>query len=152
MVKLPFVVGASQGQNPFWEDEKNVQERVISRCLELMCKLSGLRQDMCNFSEPGVLRSDIDGGILTRSLSPDLQYACRYWVIHLQQSQKDIVDGDATHRFLQKHLLHWLEAMSLMRESSRCVHLLNMLQTLSVIRSVRTLSLLHSTLIGDAVT
>jgi hypothetical protein len=44
------------------------------------------------------------------------------------QSQHNIIDGDTTHIFLQKHLLHWLEVMSLMRESSRCVHLLDSLQ------------------------
>jgi hypothetical protein len=27
-----------------------------------------------------------------------------------------MVDGDTTHLFLQKHFLHWLEAMSLMKD------------------------------------
>jgi hypothetical protein len=85
---------------------------------------------MCSLSAPGVLRSEIDKGIVAGSLSPDLQYACRYWVNHLKQSQQDIADRDTTHLFLQKHLLHWLEAMSLMRELSKCVHLLNNLQAL----------------------
>jgi hypothetical protein len=100
-----------------------------------MSGLSGLRQNMCNLSGPGVLRSEIEEGTVARSLSPDLQYACRYWVNHLKQSQQDITDRDTTHLFVQKHLLHWLEAMSLMRESSRCVHLLNNLQALAGVGS-----------------
>jgi hypothetical protein len=124
-----------QGQSPFWVDEKNTHKKLAFRCLELMSGLSGLRRNMCNLSGPGVLRSEIDEGTVARSLSSDLQYACRYWVNHLKQSQQDIADRDTTHLFLQKHLLHWLEAMSLMGESSRCVHLLNTLQALAGVRS-----------------
>jgi hypothetical protein len=125
-----------QGQSPFWVDEKNTHKKLTSRCLELMSGPSGLCQNMCNLSGPGVLRSEIDEGTVAGSLSPDLQYACRYWVNHLKQSQQDIADRDTTHLFLQKHLLDWLEAMSLMRESSRCVHLLNILQALISVSSV----------------
>jgi hypothetical protein len=54
-----------------------------------------------------------------------------------------MADGDATHLFLQKYFLHWLKAMSLIRESSRCVDLLNSLQTLASVRSSQdTLALL----------
>ena len=115
----------------FWVDEKSTNKILASRCLELMSGPSGLHQNMCNLSGPGVLRSDIDEGTVAGSLSPDLQYACRYWVNHLKQSQQDIADGDMTHLFLHKHLLHWLEVMSLMRELSRCVHLLNNLRALA---------------------
>jgi hypothetical protein len=83
---------------------------------------SGLRQDICGLSGPGVLRSEIDDRMVGSTLLSELQYACRYWISHLTHSQQHIVDGDTTHLFLQKHLLHWLEAMSLMIESSRCVH------------------------------
>jgi hypothetical protein len=55
-------------------------------------------------------------------------------VDHLKQGQHDIVDGDTTHLFLQQHFLHWLETMSLMRESSRCVDLLDSLQVLASVR------------------
>jgi hypothetical protein len=126
-----------QGKSLFWVDEKSTHQKLASRCLELMCGPSGLHQDMCSLSEPGVLRSEIDEGTIASSLSPDLQYACRYWVDHLKQGQQDIVDGDITHLFLQKHLLHWLEAMSLIRESSRCVDLLDSLQALAGVRSLQ---------------
>ena len=116
-------------------DEKSTQKKLASRCLERMSGPSGLHQDMCSLLEPGVLRSEIDEGTITSSLSPDLQYACRYWVDHLKQGHQNIVDGDITHLFLQKHLLHWLEAMSLIRESSRCVDLLDSLQALASVRS-----------------
>jgi hypothetical protein len=58
------------------------------------------------------------------------------------QSKEHIVDGDTTHLFLQKHLLHWLEAMSLMRDSSQCFHLLDCLQVLPEVSSSRNIPLL----------
>jgi hypothetical protein len=79
---------------------------------------NGLRQDICNLSKAGVLRSEIEDSTITVSLSPELQYACRYWVDHLERSGCKINDGDATHCFLEKHFLHWLEAMSLLNETS----------------------------------
>jgi hypothetical protein len=131
-----------QGRNPFWVDEKSTHNKLPSRCLELMSGPSGLRQDVCGLLGPEVLRSEIDDETVARNLSPELQYACRYWTSHLTQGQKDMVDGDTTHLFLQKHFLHWLEAMSLMRELSRCVHLLDSLQALAGVRSPQNFLLL----------
>jgi hypothetical protein len=131
-----------QGKSPFWVDEKSTHNKLASRCLELMSGQSGLRQDMCSLSGPGVLRSEIDDGTVASSLPPELQYACRYWTSHLIQSKEHIVDGDTTHLFLQKHLLHWLEAMSLMRDSSQCFHLLDSLKVLPDVSSSRNIPLL----------
>ncbi|KAF1935622.1 hypothetical protein EJ02DRAFT_324548, partial [Clathrospora elynae] len=120
-----------QRKSLFWVDEKRTHQNLAFRCLDLMSGASGLRQDMCSLSGLGVLRSEIDDRTVASSLPPELQYACRYWTSHAIHSQQHIVDGDTTHLFFQKHFLHWLEAMSLMRESSRCVHLLNSLQALT---------------------
>ncbi|KAF2622472.1 hypothetical protein BU25DRAFT_462801 [Macroventuria anomochaeta] len=78
----------------------------------------------------GSLRREIDEGTISNSLPPELQDACRYWVEHLERSQQSIADGDAVYIFLQTHLLHWLEAMSLVWETGQCVHSLARLQAL----------------------
>jgi hypothetical protein len=121
--------------NNFWVDEKSTHENLASHCLDLMSAPTGLRHDICSLSEPGTLRSEIEAETIASSLLPELQYACRYWVHHLERSQHKVADRDTTHLFLQKHLLHWFEAMSLMRESSRCVHLLDSLHALVDVRS-----------------
>ncbi|KAF2030467.1 vegetative incompatibility protein HET-E-1 [Setomelanomma holmii] len=126
-----LVSSQNQGKSPFWVDKRRTHQKLASRCFELISGSSGLHPDICGLSGPGVLRSEIDEQTVASSLPPDLQYACRYWVDHLKQGQQHIVDGDTTHLFLQEHLLHWLEAMSLIRESSRCVHLLDSLQALA---------------------
>jgi hypothetical protein len=92
---------------------------------------------MCSLSSSGVLRDEIDEQTVAGSLSPDLQYACHYWVDHLKQGRQGMADGDVTHLFLQMHFLHRLEAMSLIRESSRCVDLLNSLQALASVRCLQ---------------
>jgi hypothetical protein len=118
----------------FWVDERSTHERLASYCLDFMGAPSGLRQNMCNLSVTEVLRSEIDKGTLSSSLSSEMQYACRYWVEHLERSQQSIVDGDAVHVFLQTHLLHWLEVMGLIGETRQCVRLLARLQTLLAVR------------------
>jgi hypothetical protein len=123
-------------------NEKSTHQKLASRCLELMSEPSGLRQNMCNLPRPGVLRNEIDDRAVANSLPAEMQYACRYWTSHLIQSQQDIIVGDTTHIFLQKHLLHCLEAMSLMRESSRCFHLLDSLQALAGVRSSQNIPIL----------
>jgi hypothetical protein len=119
--------------NSFWVEKTGTHKRLASRCLELMSTPGGLRQDMCNLSDPGVLRREINEETIYRNLPPELQYACRYWVDHLERSGRSVEDGDATHCFLEKHLLHWLEAMSLLNETSLCVRLLARLQALATV-------------------
>ncbi|KAF2679968.1 hypothetical protein K458DRAFT_374045 [Lentithecium fluviatile CBS 122367] len=120
-----------QGKSQFWIDARDTHKSLAYFCLELMSGPDGLHQNICNLAAPGTIRCEIDEGTIAGHLSPELQYACRYWVSHLEQSQQKIADGDATHLFLQKHLLHWFEAISLMRVSSGYVHLLTTLQALT---------------------
>ncbi|KAF2685435.1 hypothetical protein K458DRAFT_239113, partial [Lentithecium fluviatile CBS 122367] len=124
-----FLVDTSIKKSPFWVDERARHERLASHCLELMSGLDGLRQNMCAL-EPGTLRSEVNEGKITSYLSPELQYACRYWVYHLKQSQRHVSDEDSTDMFLQKHFLHCLEAMSLLGNTNQCAYLLETLCTL----------------------
>jgi hypothetical protein len=123
-----------KGKSVFWVNERGTHEMLTSCCLELMSGKTGLHQNMCNLSAPGTPRDEIDQGMVAARLSPDMQYACRYWITHLKYGKQNIIDGDTTQLFLQKYLLHWLEAMSLMRELDRCVHLLDDLQALVGVR------------------
>ncbi|KAF5853876.1 hypothetical protein GGP41_006653 [Bipolaris sorokiniana] len=128
-----------QEKSQFWIDARDTHKSLVSFCLELMSGPDGLHQNICNLAAPGTVRSEIDEDTIASYLSPELQYACRYWVSHIEQSQQKIANGDATHLFLQKHFLHWFEALSLIRESNRCVQFLTSLQAL-VIPSANTVS------------
>ncbi|KAF1948113.1 hypothetical protein CC80DRAFT_486595 [Byssothecium circinans] len=125
-----FLVDASKkGKSPFWVDARAIHEKLASHCLQLMSGPNGLRQNMCDL-QPGTLRSEVDEGKIRSYLSPELQYACRYWMHHVKQSKCLISNEASTATFLQNHFLHWLEAMSLIGETNKCVSLLETLSTL----------------------
>ncbi|XTI83117.1 hypothetical protein V2W45_1464463 [Cenococcum geophilum] len=55
------------GKNPFWIDEKDIHNRLVSY-------LKGLRQNICNLAVPGILRSKINKQIVARGLPPKKRY------------------------------------------------------------------------------
>ncbi|KAF2008283.1 hypothetical protein BU24DRAFT_445587 [Aaosphaeria arxii CBS 175.79] len=84
--------------------------------------LSALKQDICGVDTPGMLVAEIERRKVEQSLPPELQYACLYWVQHVQKSGTELRDNDQVHRFLQEHLLHWLEALGWMGKVSEGVY------------------------------
>ncbi len=60
---------------------------------------------------PGSQPSQVESSRLQKCLPPEVQYACLYWVQHLQRSGSQAYDNEEAHLFLQAHLLHWLEAL-----------------------------------------
>ncbi|KAL5405078.1 hypothetical protein PMIN04_012435 [Paraphaeosphaeria minitans] len=132
-----------QKKHQFWVDAPEAHKSLAFYCLELMSKPGGLCKNICSLSGPRVMRSETDDGMVTSNLARELQYACRYWVSHLEQSHQEIADRDAIHRFLQEHLLHWLEALSLMRELSRCFDLIDRLRSLVTPSATAVISFLR---------
>jgi hypothetical protein len=124
-----------RGKSPFWVEERETHESLASKCLGLLSSPEGLSQNMCKLLNPGTLRSRIDKQTIAICLPPELQYACRYWAHHLEQSDHCIHDGDPIHLFLQEYLLYWLEAMSLIGEAYKCIHIIKKLQGLTEVRS-----------------
>src|ERR1700722_9057052 len=88
-------------------DEKTTHSRLFSCSLDLM--EDRLRKDMCDLQRPGALNSEVEKSKVESCLPPAVQYACHYWVAHLQGAKIGLRDDDRVHNFLQKHLLNWLE-------------------------------------------
>ncbi|KAK6507721.1 hypothetical protein TWF481_006143 [Arthrobotrys musiformis] len=105
----------------FWIDEKEAHGVIYKKCIELMSNPKGLKRNICNIKSPGTLRSDIEKEVIENCLPPELRYACCYWVHHLQQSQDKINDSSQVCTFLRKHILHWLEAVSLSGEMNKII-------------------------------
>jgi hypothetical protein len=125
-----FLFDQNRCGNKFYVDEKIAHKKLARRCIKLMSASTSLRRNICSLSEPSTLANEIGEDILPASLSSELRYACRYWVEHLEHSQQNVIDGDAVYVFLELHLLHWVEAMSLMGEMAQCLRLLVVLQGL----------------------
>jgi hypothetical protein len=88
---------------------------LCNKCLQLMSNT--LDRDICGLSKPGALAKDVEISILARYLPSHVQYACRYWVKHLQGLEHDQREKaglcEKVQVLLEKHFLHWLEALSL---------------------------------------
>jgi NACHT domain len=115
---------------PFGVDGPATHKMLLMRCLELLSGSDGLRENLCDLQYPGQLRREIEPIIITERLTRTLQYACRYWIHHTERSIVRIHDNDEVHVFLQKHFLHWLEALSLMSRIAEVIGYIGVLQSI----------------------
>ncbi|KAN0080741.1 hypothetical protein V8E54_003945 [Elaphomyces granulatus] len=93
---------------------------ILSRSLDVM--ETSLHEDIYRLKDPCCLNDEI------KPLNPDpldeFRYACVYWADHLSESDLSlhneigICDDGRIHRFLKNHLLHWLEALGLIRNTA----------------------------------
>jgi WD40 repeat protein len=71
-----------------------------------------LRQDIRVVSKPGTRRRDVDTRLINDHISPDLAYACRYWLYHQVRSGQVLDESHQIYEFLTFHFLYWFEAMA----------------------------------------
>jgi hypothetical protein len=116
-------------KNPFRMNEREIHKRITSKCLQLMSSPECLKENMCNLDEPGTLRTQVDKCVVDKHLPAHVQYACRYWIYHIQGSKEELCDDCLAHKFLQKHFLHWLEALSLMGNISEGITAISSLES-----------------------
>jgi len=98
---------------------REAHARLATGCIKVMS--STLREDVCRQKMPGVLLSDVDSDLVKDYLPEQTQYACLYWVSHVVQSGQRLTNNDEVHKFLRKHILHWIEAMSWMGKTTEAI-------------------------------
>ncbi|KAF1957426.1 hypothetical protein CC80DRAFT_592694 [Byssothecium circinans] len=114
--------------NPFWVDEVQTHAKLASSCLELLLRSGHLKMDICGLETPGKPRAEVSDQKILECLPAEVQYACLYWVHHLKESESAVQDGDQAHCFLERHFLHWLEALSLIGRVSESIGLMDELE------------------------
>jgi hypothetical protein len=119
----------------FWVDEKQAHQVLADSCVQRMS--TSLRRDTCGVDAPGMLVADVESSRVKQYLPQEVQYACLYWIQHLEKGGYHPTDNDLVHRFLQEHLLHWLEALGWMRKVSEGV------QAIFSLEALLSVSLLH---------
>ncbi|KAI2791664.1 hypothetical protein POX_c04530 [Penicillium oxalicum] len=127
ILHLSFRDWLVRSRTKFLVDEPKKHRDIALFCLQTM--QSHLRKDICNLASPGTRRADLDPQHIHQYLPPELQYSCRYWIYHLEQCQALTFETEKVRLFLQKHILHWVEAMSLLSLLSEVVNMLNLLRT-----------------------
>ena len=94
-------------------DGTEIHWALANSCIRIMA--DKLKKDICNLYLPGALANEVDDNQIEQSIPEELQYACSFWVQHLQESKSPLLDNGDVHLFLRKCLLFWLEALSLLK-------------------------------------
>ena len=103
----------------FYVDRLAPPLSMVEICFDLMERL--LRQNICTLDDPMVLNEEIldRDDCLGQHIPIILQDMCRNWIFHLEafaDGKCNSIDSvlDRLDTFLSKHLLHWIECMSLL--------------------------------------
>lgn len=123
-----------QSNSLFRVEEATKHADITGYCLATMRR--HLKNNICNLEGPGTHRAEIDPQSIRRYIPPELQYSCRYWVLHLEQSNACSSVMEDVLLFLHGHFLHWVESMSLLGLVSDMVGILHLLQTVISVSSV----------------
>ena len=127
-----FLLNNSRCKDPnFWVDEKQAHQTLANNCIHLMS--TSLKQDICGLNTPSMFVTDIESSRVERSLPLELQYACLYWIQHLQKGNAQLHNNDQVYKFLQEHLLHWLEALGWMGKISEGVYAITSLESIALV-------------------
>jgi hypothetical protein len=127
-----FLVDPARRDDQFWIDEKQVHKQLASHCLRVL--VDSLKTDICKVTAPGTPASSISEVEVNTHISPELQYACRFWVYHLHESLPAALDTTGIWHFLSTHFLQWLEALSWMCRLSESIPMIKSLQSIIPVR------------------
>ena len=131
-----FLVDKDRKDSQFWIDEGDTHRKMAFRCLNLLSKTSYLKMDICSLRRPGSLRTDISETLLEKCLPAEVQYACRYWVHHLERGDCIALYQDLIHGFLNQRFLYWLEALSIIGRLDDSLSMIDNLQRLIQVKHV----------------
>jgi hypothetical protein len=111
-----FLLDKDKCGKHFYIDERQLHQALTGGCIQLMSRT--LKKDVCELQAPGSQASQVESSRIQKCLPPEVQYACLYWVQHLRRGGSQVCDGEEVYRFLQAHLLHWLEALGWIGKAS----------------------------------
>ena len=106
-------------------------------CIRLL-ESGSLKEDICGVVGPGTRRSAVAKSEVRASLPEALTYACSYWVQHVVSGEEQIKDDGAVLQFLQKHILHWMEALSWLGKTSDVIHNITALRSVVDVSHILT--------------
>jgi hypothetical protein len=100
----------------FFIDTPLRHAQIARLCLERMVCL--LKRDICNIGDHTKMNHEVDDLSHKKAtfLPGDLQYACRYWALHLRESSTAESLIQLVKDFVSTSILHWIEVLSLIGE------------------------------------
>jgi hypothetical protein len=109
-------------------DAATANAHFTEHCLARLNK--DLHMDMCHIRDPSLFNNEVKGleVLIQLNIRLGLRYSCRFWTIHYLEyvratgpQSKGPLGLD---RFCQKHILHWIELLSLIDGLSDALRLL----------------------------
>lgn len=125
-------------ETPLWVDKKEAHRKLAARCLSICDSLN-----ICGLSD-NTKRAQIHQSKNDHCFSQEVQYSCRYWARHLIQGNDATPEMATALFFLEKHFLHWMEAMSILGFAFEAA------KNISLLQSVLHVSILSSIFIAKA--
>jgi len=120
---------ALKSEDTFWVNAEETHRTLAFHCIRLL-ESSSLKEDICEVLFPGTRRLEVANSTVNSYLPEVVAYACCYWTHHIVSSGKRINDNDVVLPFLQKHMLHWMEALSWLGKASDIIHNIAALRSL----------------------
>ncbi|KAK0763152.1 hypothetical protein N5P37_004137 [Trichoderma harzianum] len=108
--------------NTFRLSAQRLHYEWFERCLAIMH--GSLQKDICKLRSPDTKARDITKDQVNNCISFPVQYACRYWIQHLQRSGQDWMNHRGMKDFFRTDFLGWLEILSLLGRLSEGINLL----------------------------
>lgn len=99
-------------------DVEHHNEKLAIHCIELLDNT--LQENMCGLTLPYPVQKE--------TLPDAMSYACKFWVEHIcliSHSADNI--GDKIYRFMGQHLLHWMEALAILKSHGTTIQSLQKL-------------------------
>ena len=94
------------GDKPWAINLERHNKELALRCIKLLDK--ELRENICDMTLPSLSQK--------RTIPEAISYACKFWIEHvclISTADDDILNE--IYNFLDKHLLHWMEAMAILK-------------------------------------
>ncbi|KAL7278244.1 hypothetical protein ACG7TL_008220 [Trametes sanguinea] len=111
-----FIVDSTRCTEPAFLINPALHHALLAK--GCFCILHTLRHNICDVDRKHghLLNSEIPNlqETVARHLTPERQYAVKYWAHHFRHAAVDIELLDSLDAFCDNHLLDWLEALSLM--------------------------------------
>jgi hypothetical protein len=102
---------------PWFVDLGKHHQMLAVQCIKLL--QSNLRENICGLTLPHPVQKE--------TLPEAISYACRFWIEHVCMiPQVAVISdiGEQIYRFLCQHLLHWMEAMVILKSHDYTIKLL----------------------------
>jgi hypothetical protein len=129
-----FTIG--KGARIFPAGQHAEHNKIVNICFGIMA--STLKRDICDLRLPGILIDEVGDNRVDRYLPSFTRYACSFWFDHLHQADDQRIFDKAgpIHDFCRQQLLHWLEALALMRRVPEAVMIVRKLQMLQLVSNM----------------